>query len=402
MPGDSESEERRTALVEGTSTVPPIGGSPIAASTVPPIGAPSGKFLVMEHKTSSEEIGLGSTYWRRLMIDPQISLYISAVRAMGYDVVGVLYDILRKPDLRPFKATPVELRKYTKPTAKDPVSRLYSNQRERDETPEEYFDRCMAAIVEAPDKYYQRGVVTRLGNEIDEASRDVWQTATAMRDAKRLRIYPRNPDACVQWSRECDYLSVCCGEASIDDPLLFRVEPKKHSELDAVCDGCGEVGVTKSGLVRYDGWVDCDERSWLSCRRCGGSGQRQDLLTQSSLRTYRSCPRKYFYRYELQARPLTLDAAPLRTGKSVHGALEVWSKTGGDLQAGLAALSTDDPYVNAKERAMVIGYHARWGSPGAVVAVEKEWSMDLVNPDTGAASRTFRLGGRVDSIVRAT
>jgi hypothetical protein len=355
-------------------------------------GLVNDQFYVHEIKTSSEPIELGGIYWKRLTIDLQISLYVNAVRAMGYNVVGTLYDILRKPDLRPFKATPLESRKYTKPTKQNPVPRLYENQREHDELPEEYGARCLAAIAADPEKYFQRGVITRLSDELDEAQRDVWQTATAMRDAKRMRVYFRNPDACVQWSRTCDYLSVCCGEASIDDPVLFHISKKKHSELDAVCGACGGTGGVYMG----------PNEIYNPCPACSGSGQAQDLLTQSSLRCYRSCPRKYFYRYEMQARPLAPDAAPLRTGKSVHGALEVWSKTGGDLSASLAALSTDDPYVNAKERAMVIGYHARWEKPVGVVAVEKEWSMDLVNPDTGAASKTFRLGGRVDSIVRVT
>lgn len=356
-------------------------------------GVVSDRFYVHEIKTSSESIEIGEIYWKRITLDPQLSLYIKAVRSLGFDVVGALYDVLRRPDLRPFVATPVDLRKYTKPTAKEPVSRLYANQRDRDETPEEYGARCLEAIMEAPDRYYQRGVITRLDDELVEAQRDVWQTATAMRDAKRLRIYPRNPDACVQWSRTCDYLSVCCGEASIDDPVLFQIAERKHSELDAVCGSCKGSGVIKIIKISLGP---------LQCAACGGSGQAQDLLTQSSLRTYRACPRRYFYRYELQARPLAAEAKPLRTGKSVHGALEVWSKTGGDLPAALASLSTDDPYDNARARAMVIGYHARWGTPEGVVAVEREWSMDLVNPDTGATSKTFRLGGRVDSIVRAT
>lgn len=294
---------------------------------------------VVERKTTAEECGPGSVYFKRLTIDIQISLYTYAVRALGYDVFGVLYDVLRKPQHRPLEV---------------------GRRRKTPETPEEYFARCLAAIVEAPEKYYVRGVITRLESELEEARFDVWQTATAMRDSKRLRIYPRNPDSCVQWSRACDYLSVCCGEASIDDPFLFKQKEKKHSELDS---------------------------------------SDEDLLTQSSLRTYRSCQRKYFYRYEMRMRPLTAEATPLRQGKSVHAGLEAWDKTGGDLEAAIACLDTEDPYRHAKEKAMLVGYHARWEKPVGVVAVEKEWIIDLVNPETGARSKTFRLGGRVDSIV---
>lgn len=305
---------------------------------------------VHEIKTTSEDIGLASVYWRRLTIDFQISLYLIAARSLGYECDGVLYSVLRKPAHRPSQA--------------------------KSESPESYGRRVLQAIQEDPDRYYQRGVIPRLQADIDEAKADVWQTATALRDARRLRVFPRNPDACVQWSRTCDYLAVCCGEADIGDPVLFRRQDKKHIELDSetVCVG---------GLI--DG--DAIFRREL------------ELITQSSLRTYRSCPRKYYYRYELQMRPLKAEAEPLRQGKSVHAALEAWSKSGGDLELALTCLDREDPYRHAKEAAMVTGYHARWGKPTGFIAVEKEWQMELVNPETGAASKTFRLGGKMDGVV---
>ena len=48
---------------------------------------------------------------------------------------------------------------------------------------------------------------------------------------------------------------------------------------------------------------------------------------------------------------------------------------------------------------MLVGYAARWGKPTGVIAVEKQFRMQLINPETGAASRTFMLGGKVDAIV---
>jgi hypothetical protein len=366
---------------------------------------------VYELKTTSEDIGLGSVYWRRLVVDAQISLYIEAALRLGYDVGGVLYSVIRKPQLYPFKATPPESRKYTQPTKKEPTPRLYANQREVDETPEEYGARCMTAINENPNKFYQRGVVTRLESERYEAAQDIWQTAQTLRDARRLRVFPRNPDACMQWSRACDYLSVCCGEASIDDPVLFVREEKKHTELDDEtierCLKCSAVLIertaTSSGVdshlcyecwLRWPTWSGSDVQVALALKPV----RALELLTQSSLRTFRSCHRKYFYRYEQQIRPLKAKAEPLRQGTSIHRGVEVLTKTG-DFQLALDALDKEDPYANAKERAMLTGYLARWGTPTGVIAVEKEWTMDLVNPETGAKSKTFRLGGRVDRLV---
>lgn len=60
-----------------------------------------------------------------------------------------------------------------------------------------------------------------------------------------------------------------------------------------------------------------------------------------------------------------------------------------------------DPYDLARAYALIKGYHCRWwDEPGEVLAVEAEFEAPLVNPETGAASRTYQLGGKIDAIVR--
>jgi PD-(D/E)XK nuclease superfamily len=309
--------------------------------------------FVVEHKTTSEDIAPGSTYWRRLTIDAQIDVYFDGAASLGHACEGVLYDVIRKPQLRPQLATPLERREYRKD------GRLYANQRETDESVEDYERRCFEAITSEPDRYYRRATIVRLESERVEAKTDTWQTALAIRDAKHLKIWPRNPDSCVQWSRTCDYFDVCTSVYSIDDPLLFKRSEIEHEELGPKGEG---------------------------------------LLTQSSLRCYRSCPRRYLYRYVMRARPMAPKAEPLRMGSSVHRALEEWWKTGGDLVASLLKLDQEDLYARAKERAMLRGYHLRWREPPPVVAVEAEFQMPLLNPATGQPSRTFRLGGMLDAI----
>jgi hypothetical protein len=328
---------------------------------------------VMERKSSGEDITPGSLYWTRLLMDVQISMYLDLAKSLGMHADGVLYDVLYKPKLRPLMATPVEQRKYTQPTKKEPTPRLYSNQRDRDETPEEYGERVAKSIAEAPDAHYQRRTIVRLERERLEAQCDVWQTANAIREARRLKMFPRNPDSCMQWSRKCDYFDACAGLATIDDPLLFKRLDRKHEELDSDAPQDAEALV---------------------------------LLTQSSLRCYRACPRRYFYRYEEQIRSLAPQDEKLRRGTSLHRALETWSKSGGDLEAAVAQLDrvhpqTGEPmpYSWQLERAMMIGYHARWEHPGKVLYVEKEVRLPLVNPETGKPSRTFELGGKLDKVV---
>jgi hypothetical protein len=54
----------------------------------------------------------------------------------------------------------------------------------------------------------------------------------------------------------------------------------------------------------------------------------------------------------------------------------------------------------ARAEEMLRGYSARWfDEPLEVLAVEKEFHGDLVNPETGAKSQTFGLGGKIDAVV---
>ncbi len=340
------------------------------------------KVYLFETKTTSEDLTFGSTFWKRTILDPQLSLYLPAIRKLGHDPQGAIYDCLLKPTQKPstvptldpegikivLDATGQRVRtkdgkKWRQTGDADAGYVLQS----RPETPEEYGQRCLEAIAENPSKYYARGVVVRLEADEREAAQDMWNTASLMRDARRLNMYARNVDSCVSWGSECDYLNPCSGMGDLNDPLFFRFEEDIHEEL------AEEGALTKL--------TDDDS-----------------LLTQSAMRAYRSCPRKFYNRYVLRMRPIKKKETQ-STGHSVHAALDVLRRTGGDLDAALKALETEDPYIRAKEGAMIMGYLARWGKPTGVISIEQTFRIPLVNPETGAASRTFSLGGRVDAIV---
>jgi hypothetical protein len=132
------------------------------------------------------------------------------------------------------------------------------------------------------------------------------------------------------------------------------------------------------------------------------------LLTASRLRDARSCQRLHKFKYVDGYRP-AVDAETLRFGKLVHVALEQWWKRTGEdrLPAALAAMTAAataiecDPFEFARARAMVLAYDARWSAEQyETLAVETEFVAPLRNPETGAASRTWALGGKIDAIVR--
>jgi hypothetical protein len=250
--------------------------------------------VVVEHKTASGDVSAGSDYLKRLRLDGQVSVYYAGGDALGFPIGSCLYDVLVKPGLRPYKATPVEARKFKKDGA------LYANQRDRDETPEEYRARIVEAVASDPNSYFQRAEVVRLEQEMRDALADVWNLGRSIRENEIAGRAPRNPDACVRYGRTCEFFGVCCGEESLDDASRFR-SGGAHAELAA---------------------------------------GNASLLTSSRLSAYRACPRLHHLRYDLGFRP-AVEADTLRFGSLIHAGLEAWWKAPASerLEAALAAIS---------------------------------------------------------------
>lgn len=199
--------------------------------------------FVVERKTAGVDISAGSTYWQKLDLDSQVSIYLDGAHAAGYDVRGVIYDVLGKPQLKPYKETPEADRRYTEKASKSkdgtvrPAGSLHANQRERDETVEEFEARVIEEVAKQPDKYFRRGEIVRLDAEIEAARTDIWQLANQMRESERRGWHPRSPNACERFNRMCEFFPVCSGRASLDDPMLYRKLTNVHPELESVEEG---------------------------------------------------------------------------------------------------------------------------------------------------------------------
>ncbi|MFA6135246.1 MAG: PD-(D/E)XK nuclease family protein [Phycisphaerae bacterium] len=176
---------------------------------------PDGRLAVLEYKTAGEDIAPDSEYWLRLRCDGQISQYVLAARAMGYDVATVLYDVTRKPTIR-----------------------LRQN-----ETPEAYGQRLLADLGERPDFYFQRREVPRLEDELAEYRAELWQQAQYLmelrRRASRLddpsRAHFRNVGRMT--CGQCEFANLCLNSvrANPDNPpsgyqVLSDVNPELASE----------------------------------------------------------------------------------------------------------------------------------------------------------------------------
>jgi hypothetical protein len=137
---------------------------------------------------------------------------------------------------------------------------------------------------------------------------------------------------------------------------------------------------------------------------------KSNLLTSSRLRVARKCKREHRIRFELGYRPVT-DADELLFGILLHLLLEAWwlavqrgqLKIALDFALAALAKANADAFDKARAEAMVRGYDARWSDDAQhyeVLSVEQRFLTDVVNPDTGAKSKTWKLGGKLDVLLR--
>lgn len=175
---------------------------------------PDGRICVCEHKTTGESIEDGGAYWEGTQMNVQLAGQIDTARLHGYAVECVVYDVIRKPSIRP---------KQIKVAG---VSRT--------ETAAEFGARLVADIAERPEFYYARREIPVLDSDIAEfqAARlaACWEIMAAKKMsgkcADRAHAYPRSSDRRGICSY-CDCKNFCLAGIRVDEnniPSGFRRE----------------------------------------------------------------------------------------------------------------------------------------------------------------------------------
>lgn len=171
-----------------------------------------GRTAIVEYKTTIDDIAPRSNYWRRLLIDRQISTYIVGARSLGHSVDTVIYDVARKPQIRP---------------------RLTDRKSGKRETPQEFADRLVKAIAADPARYFQRMEIPRLRGDIEDAMRDYAASVRAIQASESANWWPRNTDSCMRWGK-CPYFGPCADRHDLITggvPSGFRTVADPHVEL---------------------------------------------------------------------------------------------------------------------------------------------------------------------------
>ncbi|MEN6532741.1 MAG: PD-(D/E)XK nuclease family protein [Bryobacteraceae bacterium] len=135
------------------------------------------------------------------------------------------------------------------------------------------------------------------------------------------------------------------------------------------------------------------------------------LVTHSQFACARACLRKHYLCYTIGLRPIQ-SQKPLRFGDNFHIGLEVL-KTGATrdeaIEAGCAGYEIPPAWADPVEwrveeatvAAMIAGHSWRYGEDKLeYLSAEQVFEMDLVNPETGRPSRTWKVAGKIDGIVK--
>jgi hypothetical protein len=207
----------------------------------------SGRLVIIEHKTTSADIDVTSDYWKKLSIDGQVSGYYLGARTLGYDVQDCVYDVIRKPGIKPATVALVDedgikivhdangCRVRTKDGKKWRQTGSTEEQlflQVRDETADEYEIRLTEDIQSRPERYFARKKVARTESDMQEYLFDMWAVGRNIADAERLDRFSRNPNSCSAYGT-CEYFPVCSGMADINDPHMYKTT-QTNPELGAI------------------------------------------------------------------------------------------------------------------------------------------------------------------------
>lgn len=199
-----------------------------------------GLSVIVEGKTTGESISHHSDYWLRLAFNMQLYQYVCAARQYGWDVSRVIYDVVRKPGIKPRMIQDVDSsgkKIVTGMDGKRVMLKAGKNKgepkqsadgskgetiKEHRETPEEFSDRLWKDTRMRPDFYFARREVPILDDQVDAfiAQRlSIARSILFLREQSQTLLRPEDA-----WPRNvgestcnfCSYKSFCLAGISVD------------------------------------------------------------------------------------------------------------------------------------------------------------------------------------------
>lgn len=150
----------------------------------------NGRKWIRELKTTSQPF---SQFEVRSRQSAQGTGYLWAMKKLGYQVEGILYEYIKKPLLR----------------------------KGVNETMDGYGQRIMYDYGNRPDVYYKRHPSYRPDVELDLFESDLRNAALDIRKRTHDNRWHRNPDQCWNYNSECPYLKICF--KAQPDPMTLQL-----------------------------------------------------------------------------------------------------------------------------------------------------------------------------------
>lgn len=130
----------------------------------------------------------------------QATAYVYAMQKEGYSASGVIYDCIKKPQLR----------------------------KGRTETCSQFCRRIAYDYKQRPEHYYYTYPTYRSPDQVRWFLEDMKSLSRDIALKKKSGLWYRNPDACYSYGTECEYKNICY--ADVPDPLIVGLYYKKGGE----------------------------------------------------------------------------------------------------------------------------------------------------------------------------
>ena len=189
--------------------------------------------VILEHKTTSMSIdSVTGTYFARLPMDIQCTIYREAGWRLGNGFPALVYDVVGTS-----KASPKQKKKIAK--RKSETDEEYAERKaENQESLEEFDERIMEYYLEHPEKYIRYEVMCT-EDQHNQRLNELTSFVELLEEGKRKHIPDsssllniRNSSACFGFGG-CDYLNVCIGRESLEgSEKLIQIE-NSHPELSS-------------------------------------------------------------------------------------------------------------------------------------------------------------------------
>lgn len=197
-----------------------------------------GRRGVFEQKTTSYDIADEADYWDKLRMDVQVGLYALAEKELPD---FILYDVMRKPTIRPKALTKADATRLRKELDKKGTATYFEELDALEiesaltagrETLTMYGARLTADIGNHPERYFGRREVSRTRADYDLLLTDLVRQVELLDHAQAAGLLHRNPDSCKVFGR-CDFFGICSNNIPTDRgiPDGFKRREHLHPEL---------------------------------------------------------------------------------------------------------------------------------------------------------------------------